>query len=179
MSHTLCFFWDSSNKKEISYVVFDQAFGQTIAFTKIHVTTNQAADTVIQNIAQRTAGFQLTVEYNILHNSPVAQTFGPTYAPNPLSAHILAEFTRHFPNTQAQTKSFLKKPSLTEFSKGLKNLGLATRGEAWKEKLYMMAVHATGSNYKKGMKEIWRAKRRVFQAGVSELKQFRAWFASL
>lgn len=190
MSLAAAFRWDSSSK-EISFLFLDsnqfQLRGggpQKFKITNLTDIDNAIDAFVAELHALPQGGI---IEFHILnHASPVVYTRGQqTYRPSQFSTYVEGEF--HLKTTphanwvkQSQLRKELKKPALTKFKKGLKDLSLWAHGQgAWVSHLWALSLHCTKGSHKKELRNLWATFKQATGTNAQKKQQFDIWYQQL
>lgn len=185
------FRWDSG-RKEISFLFLDasqfQLRGGGPQKFKINSTTDidNAIDAFVVELQALQQGGIL--EFHILnHGAPVVHynRGQGTYGPSQFSTYIYGEFqlkTQPFQNwvKQSQHQRELKKPALTKFKNGLKDLSLWRHSQgAYVAHLWALSLHCTKGSHKKELKNLWQTFKQVTGSRVQIAQQFETWYQQL
>lgn len=184
MALTAAFRWDVG-AKEITYMVHDLSnLRRRVQLTRHAVTTQQAAYNAILQFQTDLNALNAkgAVEYLILNTNAPWQT---QQNPSQLSVYIKTTFDNAVGSlpgwTRAsQMKRELKKPELTKFKSGLRDLQLlSARPKACEWHLWSVLLHATKGTHRKDLQKLWQAVKGISAKTKVGKQQFQAWYAQL
>lgn len=177
---TTAFHWNAADKS-ISFMAIDNNFQLVIKPEKHNLDEisfayfARSVAKIIENfyhelelLAAKNPKVKIKIEYKIVH--PVSEELSDYYSPSRFSSfvhkqffhqHALAKATINKLFLSQQLRTRLKRPPLDIFKKSLKTWGVVkpTKYNQYQYHLWVLATHATKSNYEKILKRLHKSLR--------------------
>ncbi|MCB0419462.1 MAG: hypothetical protein KDD61_00590 [Bdellovibrionales bacterium] len=191
------FHWDSSKKEVSTLFVEDKTWKvrnrpkniKCNSTTNHSVFTKNANDAIsdffneINNL--QTLGNTVLVEYKIVSGSGPIVRYKNRFAKQGVESDFVEKtFKTYLSQYKLKHRSLrtnLKKEALSEFTKMIKGLNLmgSNRGEAFKHRVWAVALHATKKTYSKKVFSVFHAKRHSTKKKKDVQPLFRSWVSNL
>lgn len=179
------FLWDMNNKS-ISFMIINHRYQKIISPKKYELKASnfsdfiQKADKIIKLffkhiliVYELHPHHEIRIEYKILHHTSF--DLADYHRPSERSLFVRKKFLEHYALTKSmvlplklsqQLRSRLKRSELAEFKKllRLKHIVVPAKKNSYQYHLWILATHATKSNYKNVLKRLSKTKKSLIKA---------------